>query len=126
MKMKVFNYSELHFSEGTSFKIHTLVAAFLISFFTAGSPPSSSPLVLADQLTLSQLGGTHSPHPVLRALPPDFLTLGRPCMKWNYYGGLAFKNKDEQILNRNLRVFGKLENENFKKISMYNFILFSS
>ena len=24
MKMKVFNYSELHFSEGTSFKIHTL------------------------------------------------------------------------------------------------------
>ena len=25
VKMKVFNYSELHFSEGTSFKIHTLV-----------------------------------------------------------------------------------------------------
>ena len=24
VKMKVFNYSELHFSEGTSFKIHTL------------------------------------------------------------------------------------------------------
>ena len=24
MKKKVFNYSELHFSEGTSFKIHTL------------------------------------------------------------------------------------------------------
>ena len=24
MKMKMFNYSELHFSEGTSFKIHTL------------------------------------------------------------------------------------------------------
>ena len=25
--MKVFNYSELHFSEGTSFKIHTLVGS---------------------------------------------------------------------------------------------------
>ena len=25
VKMKVFNYSELHFSEGTSFKIHTLI-----------------------------------------------------------------------------------------------------
>ena len=25
VKMKVFNYSELHFSEVTSFKIHTLV-----------------------------------------------------------------------------------------------------
>ena len=25
--MKVFNYSELHFSEGTSFKIHTLAKA---------------------------------------------------------------------------------------------------
>ena len=26
VKMKVFNYSELHFSERTSFKIHTLVS----------------------------------------------------------------------------------------------------
>ena len=32
---------------------------------------------LADQLTLSQPGGAHSPHPVLRA-PPDFQTLRRP------------------------------------------------
>ena len=33
---------------------------------------------LAKQLTLSQLGGAHYPHPVLQA-PPDFQTLRRPC-----------------------------------------------
>ena len=33
---------------------------------------------LVDQLTLSQPGGAHYPHPVLRALL-DFQTLRRPC-----------------------------------------------
>ena len=37
------------------------------------------PQFLADQLTLSQPGGTHYPHPVLPA-PPDFQTLRRPCV----------------------------------------------
>ena len=36
------------------------------------------PHFLADQLTLSQPGGAHYPHPVLRATP-DFQTLRRPC-----------------------------------------------
>ena len=36
------------------------------------------PHFLADQLTLSQPGGAHYPHPALRA-PPDFPTLRRPC-----------------------------------------------
>ena len=35
----------------------------------------------ADQLTLSQPGGAHYPHPVLCA-PPDFQTLRRP---WNAF-----------------------------------------
>ena len=35
------------------------------------------PHFLADQLTLSQPGGAHYPHLVLRA-PPDFQTLRRP------------------------------------------------
>ena len=39
------------------------------------SPP---PQFLADQLTLSQPGGAHSPYPVLRALP-DCQNLRRPC-----------------------------------------------
>ena len=34
------------------------------------------PQFLADQLTLSQPGGVHYPHPVLQA-PPDFQTLRR-------------------------------------------------
>ena len=29
VKMKVFNYSELHFSEVTSYKIHTLIASYV-------------------------------------------------------------------------------------------------
>ena len=37
------------------------------------------PRFLSDQLTLSQPGGAHYPHPVLLA-PPDFYTLRRPCM----------------------------------------------
>ena len=36
------------------------------------------PQFLADQLTLSQPGGAHYPHPVLQA-PPDFQTLRWPC-----------------------------------------------
>ena len=36
------------------------------------------PQFLADQLTLSQPGGAHYPHLVLRA-PPGFQTLRRPC-----------------------------------------------
>ena len=38
----------------------------------------SAPHFLADQLTLSQPGGAHSPHLVLRA-PLDFQNLQRPC-----------------------------------------------
>ena len=38
------------------------------------------PHFLSDQLTLSQPGGAHYPHPVLRA-PPDFQTLRRPCIQ---------------------------------------------
>ena len=37
------------------------------------------PPLLADQLTLSQPGRAHYPHPVIRA-PPDFQTLRRPCI----------------------------------------------
>ena len=37
-----------------------------------------APHFLTDQLTLSQPGGAHYPHPVLCALP-DFQTLRRPC-----------------------------------------------
>ena len=40
---------------------------------------SAPPQILADQLTLSQPGGAHYPHPVLQA-PPDFQTLRRPCI----------------------------------------------
>ena len=37
--------------------------------------------IISDQLTLSQPGGkAHYPHPVLRAPPPDFQTLRRPCL----------------------------------------------
>jgi hypothetical protein len=39
---------------------------------------------LADQLTLSQPGGAHYPHPVVRATQ-DFQTLRRAC------GGLLFQ-----------------------------------
>ena len=38
------------------------------------------PHFLADQLTLSQPGGPHYPHLVLRDPPPDFQTLRRPCL----------------------------------------------
>ena len=45
----------------------------------AGGPGGHvPPQFLADQLTLSQPGGAHYPHPVLQA-PPDFQTLRRPC-----------------------------------------------
>ena len=48
------------------------------------------PHFLADQLTLSQPGGAHYPHPVLRA-PPDFQILRRPWnKKMNYISGLLF------------------------------------
>ena len=46
----------------------------------AGGPGGHvPPHFLADQLTLSQPGGAHSPHLVLRA-PPDFQTLRRPLL----------------------------------------------
>ena len=45
----------------------------------SGDWGAQAPKFLADQLTLSQPGGAHSPHPVLRA-PPDFQTLRRPCI----------------------------------------------
>ena len=44
-----------------------------------GARGAQDPQFLAHQLTLSQPGGAHSPHPLLRA-PPDFQTLGR---SWN-------------------------------------------
>ena len=44
-----------------------------------GAEGAQAPQFLVDQLTLSQPGGAHSPHPVLRA-PPDFQTLRRPCL----------------------------------------------
>ena len=44
-----------------------------------GAGGARAPHFLADQLTLSQPGGAHYPHPVLRA-PPDFQTLRRPCI----------------------------------------------
>jgi hypothetical protein len=45
----------------------------------AGGPGGQvPPHFLADQLTLSQPGGAHYPHPVVRATP-DFQTLRRPC-----------------------------------------------
>ena len=39
------------------------------------------PHFLADQLTLSQPGGAHYPHPVVRATP-DFQTLRRPWRRF--------------------------------------------
>ena len=45
----------------------------------AGGPRGPvPPHFLTDQLTLSQPGGAHYPHPVICALP-DFQTLRRPC-----------------------------------------------
>ena len=44
-----------------------------------GGRGARAPHFLSDQLTLSQPGGAHYPHPVLRA-PPDFQTLRRPCI----------------------------------------------
>ena len=32
VKKKVFNYSELHFSEGTFYKIHTLISKYIVGF----------------------------------------------------------------------------------------------
>ena len=46
----------------------------------SGLSQAGGPHFLEDQLTLSQPGGAHYPHPVLRA-PPDFQTLRRPCVK---------------------------------------------
>ena len=43
-----------------------------------GRGARAPPHFLADQLTLSQPGGAHYPHPVARATP-DFQTLRRPC-----------------------------------------------
>ena len=41
-----------------------------------GAGGARAPHLLADQLTLSQPGGAHYPHPVLRAPPPShFQTL---------------------------------------------------
>ena len=40
--------------------------------------PSQAPNFFAFQLTLSQPGGAHHPHQVVRATP-DFQTLRRPC-----------------------------------------------
>ena len=46
----------------------------------AGGPGGPvPPHFLTSQLTLSQPGGAHYPHPVLCALP-DFQTLRRPCL----------------------------------------------
>ena len=46
----------------------------------AGGPGGHvPPHFLADQLTLSQPGGAHYPHTVVRATP-DFQTLRRPCI----------------------------------------------
>ena len=52
------------------------------------------PHFLADQLTLSQPGGAHYPHPVLCA-PPDFQTLRRPC-------GMDMKLKLKENFNATL------------------------
>ena len=32
VKKKVFNYSELHFSEGTFYKIHALISKYIVGF----------------------------------------------------------------------------------------------
>ena len=42
--------------------------------------PSQAPNFFAFQLTLSQPGGAHHPHQVVRATP-DFQTLRRPCLR---------------------------------------------
>ena len=48
----------------------------------AGGPRGHvPPHFLADQLTLSQPGGAHYPHPVVRATP-DFQTLRRPWRRF--------------------------------------------
>ena len=48
---------------------------------SGGAGGARAPHFLADQLTLSQPGGAHYPHPVVRATP-DFQTLRRPCMNF--------------------------------------------
>ena len=53
---------------------------------SGGAGGALAPQFLADQFTLSQPGGAHSPHPVLRARP-DFQTLRRPwhvCLSLRY------------------------------------------
>ena len=44
-----------------------------------GSGGACTPPLLADQLTLSQPGGVHYPHPILHTPLPDFQTFLRPC-----------------------------------------------
>ena len=63
-----------------------------------GGRQGGQPPILADQLTLSQPGGTYYPHPVLRALP-DFQTLRRPWSQIIKSKSIQFWTKKEQWEN---------------------------
>ena len=53
MKMKVFNYSELHFSELNSFKIHTLGKTPMLMVYSQDEFPAESVATVFDNFVTS-------------------------------------------------------------------------
>ena len=64
VKMKVFNYSELHFSEGTSFKIHTLLLLASLSSCHEGSAKLAR-IALQDLRKVQKCGGASKHYKVI-------------------------------------------------------------